>query len=322
MRGHIETPTGNNRRYLVTGGCGFIGSHLVDALIEAGHSVTILDDLSTGKRENANPLAKIIVGDTSDYATVEQAMQGMDGCFHLAAIASVERSVNDWAKTHTVNLISTVNIFQAASRQPKKIPVVYTSSAATYGKQDEAITEDILTWPLTAYGVDKLGCDLHAKIAWEIHGVPVMGVRPFNIYGPRQDSKSPYSGVISIFADRIQRRQPITIFGDGEQVRDFVYVGDAVKVFMGAMQNLREGFDVVNICTGRPTSVNDLVDVLESIVGWTVPQQHQPPRQGDIRTSIGNPTKLFQRLNLRLDTRLEDGLRLLINQPLANKEAA
>jgi UDP-glucose 4-epimerase len=323
MRGHLEpSPERGKRHYLVTGGCGFIGSHLVDALVEEGHAVTILDDLSTGKRENANPRAKLIVGDTSDYATVEQAMQDVSGVFHLAAVASVERSVNDWAKTHTVNLTSTVNIFQAASRQAKKPPVVYTSSAAIYGKQDEPITEDILTWPLTAYGVDKLGCDLHARVAWEIHRVPVMGVRPFNIYGPRQDPQSPYSGVISIFADRIQRHLPITIFGDGEQVRDFVYVADTVKVFQAAMRQLRDGFDIVNICTGRATSVNDLVDVLEGIIGWAVPQQHQPPRQGDIRTSIGDPTHLVRKLNLTLNTTLEDGLRRLIQQPITTQEAA
>src|SRR5262249_15135168 len=162
---------------------------------------------------------RLIFGDCSDYTTVERAMQDVDGCFHLAAIASVEKSVDNWAKTHTVNLTSTVNIFQAASRRKKKPPVVYTSSAAIYGQgQDKPISEDVLTWPLTAYGIDKLGCDLHARIAWEIHRVPVMGVRPFNIYGPRQDPHSPYSGVISIFTDRIQRHRPITLFGDGNQV--------------------------------------------------------------------------------------------------------
>ena len=211
---------------MVTGGCGFIGSHLVDALVaEEAISVVVLDDLSTGKKENLHSEAELIVGDTTDLDTVLRAFANVNGCFHLAAIASVEKSNTEWVRTHTVNITSTVNIFEAARRAHGLVPVVYTSSAAVYGDcQAVPIREDADKQPLTAYGVDKYACDLHARVGWHVHGIASIGMRPFNIYGPRQDPKSPYSGVISIFFDRIRKQLPISIFGDGGQMRDFVYV--------------------------------------------------------------------------------------------------
>jgi UDP-glucose 4-epimerase len=304
------------KRYLVTGGCGFIGSHLVDALIAADHQVIILDDLSTGKVENKHPEAELIVGDTRDYAAVEGAFTNIDGCFHLAAVASVEKSNLDWANTHAVNITSTVNIFQAASRGNKTLPVVYTSSAAVYG--DCIVTpikETTEKQPLTAYGVDKYACDLHARVGWHVHGVPNIGMRPFNIYGPRQDPASPYSGVISIFFDRMRNRMPISIFGDGQQTRDFVFVGDAVKAFMAAMEKLdREptGHDVVNICTGRPTTIKDLAGIIGALVHYPMGYNYKPARKGDIRVSIGDTTHLIAQLNLTLDITLREGLLAMI----------
>jgi UDP-glucose 4-epimerase len=307
------------KRYLVTGGCGFIGSHLVDALIEDGNDVVILDDLSTGKIENAPPKALLIIGDTTNYASVEQAFTGIDGCFHLAAIASVEKSTTDWAKTHTVNITSTVNVFQAASRSKSKTPVVYTSSAAVYGDcATTPITEKIAATPLTAYGVDKLSCDLHGNVAWNVHGVPNIGLRPFNVYGPRQDPHSPYSGVISIFTNRIINGLSVTVYGDGNQVRDFVYVGDAVKAFMTAMKKLQDRnnmkeHDVINLCTGRPTFINHLADTIASISGCRIKKNYEPPRTGDIRISVGDPTQLSSTLGIKLTTTLEEGLSATIN---------
>jgi len=306
------------KHYLVTGGCGFIGSHLVDALIAAGHGVTILDNLSTGKKENAHPKATLIIGDTTDCAMVERAFVGIDGCFHLAAIASVEKSIIDWADTHRVNVTSTVNIFQTASRSDTKIPVVYTSSAAVYGDcRTLPISEEAQTIPLTAYGADKLGCDLHGAIAWHVHGISNIGLRPFKVYGPRQDPSSPYSGVISIFADRTQRGLPITIFGDGNQVRDFVYVDDAVKTFIAAMNHMempikQSGHDIFNLCTGRKTTINDLADTIVLITRRRVLRDHAPARKGDIRISIGDPGKLASRLGLKLEISLQKGLHLML----------
>jgi UDP-glucose 4-epimerase len=311
------------KRYLVTGGCGFIGSHLVDALAAEGHHVMVLDDLSTGKRENLNPAATLLVGDTSDFETVMRAFNHIDGCFHLAAVASVEKSNTEWVRTHQVNVTSTVNIFEAARRAHGRVPVVYTSSAAVYGDaQIIPIREDADKQPLTAYGVDKYACDLHARVGWHVHGVPSIGMRPFNIYGPRQDPKSPYSGVISIFFDRMRQGQPVTIFGDGGQTRDFVYVADAVKVFAAAMKKLERepvGHDVINICTGRPTSVQDLADTIAALFDYRIPYSYAAARRGDIRVSLGDATRLHSHLSLTLDVALPEGLTAMIDSTSLEK---
>ena len=298
--------------YLVTGGCGFIGSHLVHDLLEAGHKVTVLDDLSTGKIENISSQAKIIIGDAADSHTVEGAFVGIDGCFHLAAIASVEKSNQEWADAHRVNITATVNMFQTASRSATLIPVVYASSAAVYGDNPATpLSEDVKTHPLSAYGVDKLSCELHAEIADHIHHVPNVGFRFFNVYGPRQDPRSPYSGVISIFLNKILHHEDIAIYGDGEQVRDFVYVSDVVQSLIKGMNTLAEqgqGHEVVNVCTGRATSVNTLADSIEKVAGHHVEHNHLPARDGDIRVSVGNPSRLESLLQFRPNTSLLDGL--------------
>jgi UDP-glucose 4-epimerase len=294
--------------YLVTGGCGFIGSHLVDALVAGGHKVRILDDLSTGKRENVPDITDVIVGDVADTATVARAMEGMNGCFHLAAIASVQRSNEEWVLTHRVNLTGAVNVFDAA-RAEGGIPVVYASSAAIYGDNpDMPLSEAARPRPLTAYGADKLGCELHARVAGRVHGVPTTGFRFFNIYGPRQDPGSPYSGVISIFADRLLAGTKATIFGDGKQVRDFVYVGDCVRFVVAGMARASVDADVFNVCTGRPTSLLDLVSALSDASGRKLAVLHGEPRAGDIRTSIGDPTRLEAAFGMRAETELRMGL--------------
>lgn len=307
--------------YLVTGGCGFIGSHLADALVAAGHRVRILDDLSTGRRANAPAAAEVTVGDVADAQTVGRAMAGMDGCYHLAAVASVARSNEDWAGTHRVNLTGTINVFEAARGAGSKdaVPVVYVSSAAVYG--DNALvplSEDARPRPLTAYGADKLGCELHGRVARAVHGVPTAGFRFFNIYGPRQDPKSPYSGVISIFVDRIREGLPIDIHGDGRQTRDFVFVADAVRFLMAGMDRLPAASpDVFNACTGTGTSINGLAKMLGRVCGRTVPVRHGPPRTGDIRASIGDPSYARTVLGIVAQTPVEEGLRSTVTSLMA-----
>ena len=192
--------------YLITGGCGFIGSHLAEDLLAQGHSVRVIDNLSTGKISNL-PASRVptdcelVIGDITDKARLEQCFDGVDYCFHLAAIASVQLSNEDWAGTHQVNLTGSINVFDAA--RMRQVPVVYASSAAVYGDNAESpLTESAVLRPLTAYGADKLGSELHARVASFVHSVPTTGLRFFNVYGPRQDSSSPYSGVISIFAEK------------------------------------------------------------------------------------------------------------------------
>lgn len=298
--------------WLVTGGCGFIGSHLLEALVARGDRVRILDDLSTGRREHALPGTELIVGCITDQAIVNAAMEGVDGCFHLAAIASVERGQTDWLGTHRVNLTGTITVFDAArrARPDRPIPVVYASSAAIYGDNANVpLAENERSAPLSAYGADKLGCEQHGRIAWHIHRVPNIGLRFFNVYGPRQDPSSPYSGVISIFVDRLRAGRGIDIHGDGRQIRDFIFVEDVVRFLIAAMDKAEGGNRVFNVCTGTGTSIADLAHLVARILGRDLAVSTKPPRAGDIRTSLGNPANAAQFLGITAMTALKDGLR-------------
>jgi UDP-glucose 4-epimerase len=301
--------------YLVTGGCGFIGSHLCEALLAAGDRVRILDDLSTGKRANKPAAAELVEGDVADPVGVARALAGTDGCFHLAAIASVEKGNRDWLGTHRSNLTGAITVFDAArrARDGKPIPVVYASSAAVYGDNAQVpLGEDAAARPLSAYGADKLGCELHARVATHVHGVPTVGLRFFNVFGPRQDPSSPYSGVISIFADRFKSGRPIVIFGDGRQTRDFVYVGDVVAALLAAMRVLPPGGPVLNVCTGRATSVVDIAHMIAGLCGVTAAIEFQPARAGEARVSLGDPARAAAMLGVAAKTSLHDGLARLL----------
>lgn len=297
--------------YLVTGGCGFIGSHLCDALLARGDQVRVIDDLSTGKLENKPAGAELVRGDVADPELVRAAMAGVAGCFHLAAIASVERGNQDWLGTHRTNLTGAITVLDAArhARDRHPVPVVYASSAAVFGDNPAVpLAEDSAVRPLSAYGADKLGCELHARVASHVHGVPTVGLRFFNVFGPRQDPKSPYSGVISIFCDRLRAGAGVTIFGDGKQTRDFVYVGDVVASLLAAMRLVPKGSPVFNVCTGRSTSVLDLAHTIAGLCGVEPVIDFQPPRAGEIRVSVGNPEQAARVLEVRAETDLRTGL--------------
>lgn len=301
-------------RYLVTGGCGFIGSHLVDALVARGDRIIILDNLSTGTRKYLPSEVELVVGDVCDRETVKQTMAEVDACFHLAAISSVTLSNQDWSGTHKINLSGTINIFDAAWRVRKKpIPVIYASSAAVYGNplSSEPLSENSPTRPLTAYGADKLGCELHALVAGNIHKVPTCGLRFFNVYGLRQDPSSPYSGVISIFANRILSGEKITIFGDGRQTRDFIYVDDVVQYLIVALNHANYAAPIFNVCTGKGTSINQLAQTAIKVANKAVGIEYKPAREGDIRYSVGEPTTTNKKFNLSAKVELESGLKKL-----------
>jgi len=303
-------------RYLVTGGCGFIGSHTAAALLAAGNEVRILDNLSTGKLDNVPPGAEVMIGDITDSAEVAEAMEGIDGVFHLAAVASVERCNQQWPVSHRTNLGGTVTIFEAArhAKRGGPVPVVYASSAAVYGEStDVPLTETTLSRPQSPYGADKLGCELHAAAGFRVHGLPTCGVRFFNVYGPGQDPGSPYSGVISIFCDRARKNQEIVIFGDGKQTRDFVYVADAVGGLLAAMGRCREEATVVNICTGRATSLLDLVGHIEQHLHRRARLTFAERRAGDIGVSIGDPSFGTEHLGFRAQTTVRAGLARLLD---------
>jgi UDP-glucose 4-epimerase len=279
--------------------------------------VTILDDLSTGHLVNAPAAARVVVGDVRDAAQVGQLTRDADGCFHLAAIASVFRANEDWQGTHAVNQTGTVNVLNAArnGRGGQPVPVVYASSAAVYGDAPIIpLSEREPTYPLTAYGADKLGSEIHARVAWTVHGVPTTGLRFFNVYGPRQDPRSPYSGVISVFVDRIGRGKAITLFGNGRQTRDFVFVADVVAHLQAAMNRTRNGANVFNVCTGHSVSILELAQTIGRLAGCRPRLIHADPRPGDIRVSLGDPGAAIDMLGVVARTSLEEGLRHTLNQ--------
>ena len=300
--------------YAITGGAGFIGSHLADALLRTGYHVRVIDDFSTGRIDNLDERCEVIRGDVRDPALVRRALIGVSGCFHLAAIASVVRSNEDWIGTHQVNLGGFINVMDA-SRQLGGIPVVYASSAAVYGKVSGIAEETGGPAPLTAYGADKLGCELHARAGALVHHIPSLGFRFFNVYGPRQDPASPYSGVISIFAKAIATGRQIEIHGTGAQTRDFVFVGDIVEFLVSGMNALREGRDggewaglVLNACTGRETSVVDMATTIGELLACVPAVRYGPARSGDIERSVGAPGRAAAMLGVSAGTLLRDGL--------------
>lgn len=302
--------------YLVTGGCGFIGSHLVEALLAGEHAVRVLDNLSTGKRSNCPKEADIIEGDVADPAIVADAMRQVDGCFHLAAVASVELGNQDWLGTHRTNLSGTIAVFNAArqANAGHPIPVVYASSAAVYGNNPNVpLQEHAIKVPRSAYGADKLGCEQHALVAGIVHGVPTCGLRFFNVYGPRQDPSSPYSGVISIFCKRLKLGEPITIFGDGAQTRDFVYASDVAKALIAGMEHASIDGNVYNVCTGKPTTIVDLACEIAECIGVDAQPTFAEPRRGEIRESIGDPSKASLEIGFVASVDLKSGLNQTID---------
>lgn len=301
-------------RFLVTGGAGFIGAHLVENLVIEGHDSVILDDLSTG-REGALPAGVTLVrGCVTDSALVAKLTMGVDGVFHLAAIASVARSNDEWMWTHRVNQGGTVAVMDAASIYG--VPVVYASSAAVYGAQDHLpLSENLPPQPLTAYGVDKFGSELHARVAANIHGMATVGLRFFNVYGPGQQPDSPYSGVVSIFMDRITRGRPLDLHGGGVQSRDFIFVADVVEALRAAMrcfQGKSRQSVVLNVCTGRSTSIAGLARLMMTAAGRSVSIRELPLRTGDIAASLGDPALATSFLGFTAKTDVATGLRLLL----------
>ncbi len=302
--------------YLVTGGGGFIGSHLCHKLIQLGHTVYVLDNLSTGKFENLPDGVIFTEGDVRDLDLLIKLLRPLDGCFHLAAIASVPLCNDFWVEAHHVNLSGTINVFEAAKKaKPNGLPlrVVYASSAAVYGDLTSFPLTETMSSPISVYGLNKLCCEYYAHMANSAYQIPSVGLRLFNIYGPRQNPNSSYTGVITIFLNQLTANEPFIIYGDGKQSRDFIYVADTIKFFLAAMQVPMCHSAVFNVCSGHSVSIKMVGDQLAQLVDVNPRYVYEPARVGDIYYSLGDPSHASEILHVNTTTKLIDGLRSLID---------
>ena len=299
-------------RVLVTGGAGFIGSHTVEALLEAGAEVVVLDDFSAGKHANLpqHPRLRVMEGDIRDRSMVEQALDGVTHVLHLAAQVSVRSSIEAPSASASHNVVGFLAVLDALRR--RGIPrLVYASSAAVYGApRTLPLDEDSPCAPESPYGLEKLINDQYAALFSALYGLSALGMRYFNVYGPRQDAASPYAGVISRFAARLKGDEPLTVFGDGLQTRDFVFVKDVAAANVAALRSSATG--VLNIGTGTSVTLLQLIEALARCAGRTPTVKFDPPAAGDIRHSAMRPDRMQGILAYCARTPLHEGLRTLI----------
>lgn len=315
--------------FLVTGGAGFIGSHLVDALLEKGHTVLCLDNLSTGKIENIahvelNERFMLLKADIRDMNTTMRLMKGVDFVFHEAALGSVQRSVEDPLTTHEVNATGTLNVFEAARESGVK-RVVYASSSSVYGDSETLPKVETMTpEPKSPYAVSKLTGEYYASVFTELFGLDVVSLRYFNVFGPRQDPLSDYAAVIPIFIRQLLRGESPTIFGDGRQSRDFTYVRNVVEANLLAYEARGIGGKVFNIACGRRIDLNKLVAVLKSLIepyrvgAESIEPTYGPPRPGDVRHSLADISAAQSWMGYTPSFAVEDGLKASIKWYIEN----
>lgn len=301
------------RKALVTGGAGFIGSHLVEALCRRGVSTVVLDDLSSGTRRNLPAdLARLefIEGSVTDPETVRRVVAGCDRVFHLAALVSVPRSVADPLESHRRNVRGTLEVL-AAAREAGVRRVVVASSAAVYGDGPEPLKrEDLPPRPLSPYALQKYTAEQYARLFQTLHGLDTVALRFFNVFGPRQAADSPYAGVIARFCEAFLNGVPPRVFGDGRQSRDFVYVTDVVAALLAAAEAPagRVAGRVFNVGTGQSRTLLELVTALQKLTGRTLEPRFEPPRPGDIRHSCPDLTATRAALDWEAQVPWEEGL--------------
>lgn len=296
-------------RYLVTGGAGFIGSHIVEELLSRGASVRVLDNLSTGRRENlAGMDVDLIEDDIREAAACARACEGVDAVFHEAAFVSVPASIEDPIACHEVNVTGSINVFRAAAAAGCR-RVVYASSCAVYGDAEKTqLGESDAGRMLSPYAASKMASEIYARVFPVCWGLTTVGLRYFNVFGPRQDPKSPYAAVIPLFASAYAEGGRPTIFGDGEQTRDFVYVKNVVSANLLAGEAPLSDAVVFNVGTGVGTSVNQLAEGVRRLMGAAQGAIHGPERFGDIRHSRADIGAIRASLGYEVLTSLEDGL--------------
>ena len=315
--------------YLVTGGAGFIGSHLVDALLARGHRVRVLDNFSTGSRQNLAAVedrVEILDGDLTRPADVRRAVRGVEVIFHQGALASVPRSVADPLATHEACATGTLHILQAA-RAAGARRVVYAASSSAYGNSTApAKREDHPTSPLSPYAVAKLAGEHYCAAFTEVYGLETVRLRYFNIFGPRQPPDSPYAAVIPLFISALVTGRSPTIHGDGRQARDFTYVANAVQANLRAADAPGVSGKVYNVGCGRSTSLLELIAALNELLGTQIRPVHTDPRPGDVRTSLADISRGRAELGCRPAVSLAEGLRHCVawytSLPAAGRSAA
>ncbi len=301
--------------YLVTGGAGFIGSNIVEELVHQGEQVRVLDNFSTGKRENIAPFLEdieLIKGDLRHLGTVRQAVEGVDCVLHQGAIPSVPKSIDAPLDTDESNVRGTLNLLVAARDAGVK-RVVYASSSAIYGDTPALPKiEEMKPEPLSPYAVSKLAGEHYCQVFYQVYGLETVALRYFNVFGPRQDPTSQYAAVIPKFVTAMLKGEQPIIYGNGEQSRDFTYVSNVVQANLLAATAPGVGGQVFNIACGRRYNLLELVSTINRILGTDITPVHTAPRPGDIRHSLADITRAKERLSYQVEVEFEEGLRLLI----------
>lgn len=308
-------------RILVTGGAGFIGSHIVEKLVELGHEVLVLDDLSTGREENIAHLRDSIAfikGSITDRALLSRVMEGVQVVFHQAALGSVPRSVDDPATTHEVNITGTFNVLLTA-RDAGVQRVVYAASSSAYGDTPSLPkVETMLPNPLSPYAVSKLVGEYYCQVFTRVYGLETVSLRYFNVFGPRQNPHSQYAAVIPKFITAALKGEPLTVFGDGEQSRDFTYIDNVVQANLLAMESPHAVGKVYNVACGGRYTLNDLIRHLETILGRRLEVQYLPPRAGDVKHSEASIAEAQRDLGYRVLVPFEEGLKRTVGWYMDN----
>ena len=302
--------------WLVTGGAGFIGSHLAKTLLDRGEKVRVADNLSTGKSANLDVLGKraeVLIGDLADVAFARAATQGIDVVLHQAAIPSVPKSVADPLTSNRANIDATLAVLVGA-REAGVRRLVYAASSSAYGDTLELPKrEDMTPNPLSPYALQKLVGEHYLKLFTRLYGLDTVSIRYFNVFGPRQDPSSPYSGVIALFVTRLLAGLPPLIIGDGEQTRDFTYIDNVVDGVLKAAAAPDATGLVINVATGRRISVNQLAQTIQRLLGSSLAPQYADARAGDVRDSLADITLARQVLGYEPLVSFEDGLRHTID---------
>jgi UDP-glucose 4-epimerase len=298
-----------SRLFLVTGGAGFIGSHIAEALVRRGDRVRVFDNLSTGKRANLAAGVEFMEGDLVDPDAVARAVAGVDCIFHEAALASVPRSVERPLDTHAACVTGTVNLLDAARRSGVR-RVVYAASSSAYGDQPTSSKRETdLPAPISPYGAAKLAAEIYCQAFAATYKLETVCLRYFNVFGPRQDPDSPYSAVIPLFITALLAGRRPVVYGDGGQSRDFTYVANVVQGNLLAADAANVSGRVINVANGRTTSLLQLLQALNRLLGTNVQPVHEPPRVGDVRESLADITRARNLLAYEPEVDFEEGLR-------------